>query len=69
MHKSILSDLERRRIKAFIKADGKKETFMTVLAARCRKHLPKIREDLVLIEGFMATYEGKPRTQPSDAIR
>jgi len=52
----ILTDLERRRLNAF-KVDGEKKTAITQLAARCRRHLPRIREDLALIERFMDVYE------------
>jgi len=57
MFTRILTEKERRRIRAFIKVDGEKETFMTVLATRCRQHLPQIERDLGLIKQFMAAYE------------
>ena len=59
MHKSILSDLERRRIKVFNKTNGEKESFMTVLATRCRQNLPRIKGDVALIEEFMSHYKPK----------
>ncbi|MCJ7505583.1 hypothetical protein MUP05_03805 [Candidatus Bathyarchaeota archaeon] len=57
MFTRILTEKERRHMRAFIKADGEKATFMTVLATRCRKHVPQIRKDLALIEEFMTHYE------------
>jgi hypothetical protein len=59
MHKSILSDLERRRIRAFIKADGEKSSAIRGLTTRCQKYLPTIKEDLALIEEFMKHYKPK----------
>jgi len=44
-------------MRTFNKDDGEKNTFMTVLATRCRKHLPQIKDDLALIEEFMSHYE------------
>jgi hypothetical protein len=60
MHKSILSELERRRIRAFNKADGEKSSAIRGLTTRCQKYLPKIKEDLALIEEFLQHY--KPRS-------
>ena len=65
MFTRILTEKERRKIKAFIKIDGQKETFMTVLATRCRKHLPQIERDLGLIRQFMATYEKAKKAKGS----
>jgi len=48
-------------MKTFMKTNGKKDTFMTVLATRCRKHLPTIEEDVGLIRQFLSCYE-KRRT-------
>jgi hypothetical protein len=57
MFTRILTDLERRRIRAHIKADGEKASPVTQLATRCRQNLPRIKEDLALIEEFMKHYE------------
>jgi hypothetical protein len=57
MHTGLLSELERRRIHAFLKADGDKASAMRGLATRCRQNLPKIEEDLALIREFLRHYE------------
>jgi len=59
MFTRILTDLERKRIRAFNKADGEKSSALRGLATRCREHLPQIKEDLKLIQEFLATYEKK----------
>ena len=65
MFTRILTATERQRMKAFIKADGEKKTFMTVLATRCRSHVPTIKEDLALIEIFMQVYNLKTHVTKS----
>jgi hypothetical protein len=59
MHTSILSELERKRIRAFTKADGEKSSAMRGLATRSRQSLAKIEEDLALIREFLRHYEAK----------
>jgi hypothetical protein len=56
-HTSILSELERRRIKAFLKADGEKLSAIRGLATRCRQALPRIEEDLELVRQFLQRYD------------
>jgi hypothetical protein len=57
MHPRILSPLEERQIKAFLKQDGEKTLNMRVLASRAKKNLPRIREDLKLLEKLLETYQ------------
>ena len=57
MHPRILSPLEERQIKAFLKQDGEKNLNMRVLASRARKNLPEIRKDLELLEKLLQTYQ------------
>jgi len=57
MHPRILSPLEERQVKAFLKHDGEKNLNMRVLRSRARKNLPQIREDLKLLERLLETYE------------
>jgi len=56
-HASVLSELERRRIRAFLKADGEKISAIRGLATRCRQSLPQIREDMRLVQEFLEHYE------------
>jgi hypothetical protein len=57
MFTHLLTDLERKRIRTFIKADGEKGSAMRGLATRSRQYLPKIEEDLALIREFLQHYE------------
>jgi len=57
MFTHILTDLEGKRIRAFIKADGEKGSAIRGLATRSRQYLPRIEEDLALIRKFLQHYE------------
>jgi len=57
MHPRILSPLEERQIKAFLKQDGEKDVNMRVLAYLAKKNLPRIRADLELLEKLLQTYQ------------
>ena len=56
MFTRILTDLERKKIKTFLKDDGEKSVVVRSAASRCRKHLPQIKEDMALLEDFLASY-------------
>jgi glutaredoxin 2 len=53
----ILTDLERRQAKAYLKQDGERTLNIQVLVARARKYLPQIRADLDTLERLLETYE------------
>jgi predicted HAD superfamily phosphohydrolase len=57
MFTRILTDLERRRINSFLRQDGVKEAAIRKIANRARTHLPKIREDLELLQRLLEAYE------------
>ena len=57
MFTRILTDVERKRIQKYLKADGEKDVNIRQLAMRCRRHMPQIRADLELLEKLLATYE------------
>jgi len=57
MFTRLLTDLERRRIKAYIKADGERDSSIRQLIARYNKHLPQIKVDLELLRQLASTYE------------
>ena len=57
MLERILTEKERQRVRNFMRTDGEITVFLSVLAFRCRKHLPQIKKDLELLEKFMETYE------------
>jgi len=56
MHPRILSPLEERQIKTFLKQDGEKNLNMRVLASRARKNIPEIKADLELLEKLLQAY-------------
>jgi len=57
MFSRILTALERKRIEAYIKADGEKDVNIRQLALWCRRFLPQIKKDIELLERLMKTYE------------
>lgn len=59
MHPRILSPLEERQIRAFLKQDGEKNLNMRVLTSRARGNLPQIRSDLELLEKLLTRYDAE----------
>jgi len=57
MFTRILTDLERKRIYSYLKADGEKDINIRQLAMRCRRHLSLIKKDVEVLERLMRTYE------------
>lgn len=57
MFTRLLTDLERKRVKAYLKADGERTSVVRALASRARRHLPQIEEDLQLLRSLLETYE------------
>ena len=57
MYQRILTDLERRQAKAYLKQDGDKTLNIRVLVQRGRTHLPQIKQDLELLQRLLETYE------------
>ncbi len=56
-HTSILSELERRRIRAFLKGDGEKTSSVRGLATRLRQNVAAVESDLRLIREFLQHYD------------
>jgi hypothetical protein len=52
----ILTELERRRINRFLRQDGEKDVAIRKIVNRGRTNLPKIREDLELLEHLLEAY-------------
>jgi hypothetical protein len=63
MFTRILTDLERKRLRAYLKADGKKSSVVRSLSSRARRYLPQIEEDLRLLRELLETYE-RSKTSP-----
>lgn len=59
MHPRILSPLEERQIRTFLKQNGEKNLNMRVLTSRAKKNLPQVRMDLELLEKLLAKYHGE----------
>jgi len=56
MFTRILTEVERKHIRAYLKQDGKKEIQIRKVVYGARKHLPTIRSDIQLLEKLLATY-------------
>jgi len=56
MFTRILTEVERKHIRAYLKHDGKKEVKIRMVVYGARKHLPTIRSDLEILEKLLATY-------------
>jgi hypothetical protein len=52
----ILTDVERRKIKAWLEKDGEREVAVRKIAYLSKRDLPRIKSDLVLLERFLAAY-------------
>lgn len=59
MHPRILSPLEERQIRSYLRHDGEKTVNIRVLVSRAKKQLPQIKQDVALLERLLAVYEKK----------
>jgi hypothetical protein len=59
MFTRILTALERKKIKSYLKQDGEKDAHIRVLATYGRRNLPVIKSDLELLDKFLTTYATK----------
>ena len=57
MRSRILTDLERKQARAYIKQDGERTLNVQVLVSRVRNYLPQIKADLELLEKLLETYD------------
>ena len=57
MFTRILTELERKQAKAYLKQDGEKTLNIRVLAIRARKFLPQIEQDIELLKQLAQSYE------------
>jgi len=57
MFQRILTDLERKRIRAYLKADGERTEAIQNVVSRMRRYGPRIKEDLELLEQLISVYE------------
>jgi hypothetical protein len=57
MFTRVLTDLERRQVKDFLKHNGKRTPAMQVIVSRARKYLPNINADVGLLERAIQAYD------------
>ena len=56
MFTRILTDIERKHIKSYLRQNGAKEVTIRKLVYGTKKHLSTIKADLELLEKLVATY-------------
>jgi len=61
MFTRVLTDLERRQTKDFLKHNGAKTPNVQVIVSRARKYLPKINADVQLLERLIQAYEASKK--------
>jgi hypothetical protein len=57
MRASILTELERKQAKLYVKQDGHRTVNIRVLTIRGQRYLPKLKEDLELLQQVLDTHE------------
>ena len=57
MFTRILTDLERRRIKAYLKQDGERDLAIRKIVNRGKTYLPQIEADLAFVKELLTAYE------------
>jgi hypothetical protein len=57
MFTRVLTEHERRKIKAFLKANGERDVLIRTLIMRTRKYERQIRDDLALLELLRKKYD------------
>lgn len=60
MFTRILTDVERKYVLKYIQKDGKKVIQVRKVVSGAKKHLPKIKEDLQLLERLLDVYSREP---------
>jgi len=61
MFTRVLTDLERRQSKDFLKHNGARTPSVQVIVSRARKYLPNIKADIELLERLVQAYEASMR--------
>lgn len=61
MFTRILTDVERRYVRKYLEKDGKKVIQVRKVVSGAKRHLPKIKEDLELIERLLQIYSATKR--------
>jgi hypothetical protein len=61
MFTRVLTDLERRQAKDFLKHNGGRTPSIQVIVSRARKYLPSINSDVQLLERVIQTYDASKK--------
>jgi hypothetical protein len=56
MYTRILTDVERKYVVKYVQRDGVKVIQVRKVVSGARKHLPKVKEDLQLLERLLEVY-------------
>jgi hypothetical protein len=56
MHPRILSPLEEKQIRSYLKQDGEKTLNIRVLVSRAKRQMPQIMQDITLLDRLLAAY-------------
>jgi hypothetical protein len=61
MFTRVLTDLERRQAKDFLKHNGTKTPNLQVLVSRARKYLPNIDADVEMLKRLIQAYDASKK--------
>jgi hypothetical protein len=59
MFTRVLTDLERRRIKEYLRANGERDRAIQNVVYRTRKYVPAIKQDIDLLEKLVRKYDAQ----------
>jgi hypothetical protein len=57
MYSRILTDVERKRVKKYLKTDGRRDSTIRIYVWRAKHYKPQIQSDLTLLEELVTKYE------------
>lgn len=57
LYTRVLTEVERRKIRSYLKANGKRDSMIRSLVSRARSCKPRIHDDMELLEALVARYE------------
>jgi hypothetical protein len=57
MNPKILTELERKKVKTYLKADGERDVHVRQLVFLARRSLSQIKQDLELLERLVQAYD------------
>ena len=67
MFSRILTDVERKKIKSYLKLNGKRDSMIRSLVSRARKYKPQIQNDVKLLDELVMRYEKNKKLSLSQA--